>query len=145
MSFGEFHPFLKMFGLQFITVYKFAGLKDGVASVKVQLFLAGTEGHGLVHIRHELFGGFRLAGIIAGGLDAAGERAVVVETDHIVPLPAVQGYRNGFQLLNGGVSVHPKGGVDLFCRFISIHDLISFNSVFFFSQPLYGPKKTALL
>lgn len=43
MSFGEFHPFLKMFGLQFITVYKFAGLKDGVASVKVQLFLPGQR------------------------------------------------------------------------------------------------------
>ena len=94
VCFGKIDPFLEMLGLKRVAVGKFALFENRVAGVNVDLLLAGNERHSFIHIGKQLFGSSCLARIVTGGLDTAGKRAVMVEADNVVTLPAVHGHRN---------------------------------------------------
>ena len=114
---AEVHPLLKMLRLEPVAVRPLALVEDRVAGVQVQLRPAGDEGQHLVEVGHQLLGRAGAAGVVAGGLDAAGQRRVGigVEAAHIVALPAVEGDGDGLQPLDRGVRVHAEKGVFLFC------------------------------
>ena len=123
-----------MLRLQLVAVDILTGLENGVAGVKVELQLAGAEGYDLVDISHKLLGRSRLAGIVAGRLDAAGKRTVVVEADDVVALPAVQGYRDLLQLCDCGVGVYTELCVNFFCGFVSCAHRKLLCIIFFFNS-----------
>ena len=117
--FAELHPLFKVFGLQLVPVRPAAVVlvKNGVAGVQVHLGLAGDQRQHLIQVVHQLLGGAGPSGVIAGGLDAAGEGlgGVAVKAADVVPLPAVQADRDLFQGLDGGLGVHAQGHVLLSC------------------------------
>ena len=69
--------------------------------------LAGHDSQCRSDIGAEFIDGARLAGVVAGSLDAtAGEdRAGRLKPSHVVPLPAVHGDRKGRELLQRGVGI----------------------------------------
>ncbi len=115
----EIHPSLEMPGLDLITIHKLAVLKDGIAGMYIDFFPAGHQAHRLVQIGKQLIRRPGLAGIIAGGLNTAGQRAVMIKTDHVIALPAMKRYRNRLHFGNRRVCVHTHLCINLFCRFIS--------------------------
>ena len=90
--------FLKCFGssLSRSTQPPFLLVENRVARVQVDLLRAGAELQRDVQVRHQLLRRAGAAGVIAGRLDAAGQRRrrVAVKAAHVVALPAVQRDRN---------------------------------------------------
>ena len=122
----EIHPFLEVLRLQLVTIHILTGLKDCIACMQIQFLLSGHQAQRLIHISHQLLRCLSLSGIVAGGLDTAGQRAVMIETDHIVTLPAMKGngrFHTGFHCC---LHVHSVGSVNLFCGFKSCHVFFSF-------------------
>ena len=112
---GERHPLGEMLWLNPVPVNELAGLEDGIAGVEVQLLLTGHQTQCLVHVLHQLLRGLGLSGVVSSGLDASGQRAVMVEADDIVSLPTVERHGGLHALLDGCLHVHAVGGVNLFC------------------------------
>ena len=94
---AEFHPPGKVAGFQLVPVRPVAVLKDGVAGVQVDFLGAGAELQHLVDVGHQLLRCTGAAGVVAGGLDAAGQRlaGVGVKAAHVIALPAVQADGDG--------------------------------------------------
>ena len=115
-----------MLRLQFIPVYPLAVLENGVAGMKIHLLGSGTQLQNLIDVRHQFLRGSGTAVVVAGGLDAAGQRfgGVGIEAPDIVTLPAVQGHRDSFQLRDGGISVDAQSGIFGFC-FCATHFVTS--------------------
>ena len=63
-----------------------------------------------------------LAGIIAGGLNAAAGEARVrfFKAAYIVALPAVEGNGNGFEFFEGGFGIDAKRCVGFFCEIVGL-------------------------
>ena len=91
----------------------FLAAKIGVAGVEVEPVFAGDEREGLVEVCPEFVQRAGFAGVVAGGLDAAAGQALcgMFGAAHIVALPAVQGYGDGRQFLEGGFGIHAERGV----------------------------------
>ena len=89
--------------------------------MEVHLGPAGDQLQDLVQVGHELGGRSRSAGIVSGGLNAAGQGfvGITVKAAHVVSLPAVQGHGDGSQLFHCRLDVHAEGFVSLFCRFVA--------------------------
>ena len=114
--FAEIHPLAEVLRFELVAVNPRVFLvEDGVGGVEVDFLRAGAEGENNVDVRHQLFGGTGAAGVIAGGLDAAGQGliGVGVETANVVALPAVEGNRHGFEARDGSVGIYADGGVFL--------------------------------
>ena len=95
---AEIHPFFEVLRLQPVPVHPWVFLvKNGVGGMEVDLFGAGTEGQHLVHVGHQFFRGAGTAGVVAGGLDAAGQGlgGVGIKAPDVISLPAVQGDGHG--------------------------------------------------
>ena len=122
-------PLFEVLRLELVSVGKFAVFKNGIAGMNIQLLLAGAEGHSLFHIGEQLIGSARLAGVVARGLNTAGERSVMVEARHIVALPTVQGNRHAFKSFHSGFDIHAALAIHFFCIFK--------NCVHIFSNLLY--------
>ena len=89
---AEIHPLAEVLGFELVAVNPRVFLvEDGVGGVEVDFLRAGAEGEDNVDVRHQLFGGTGATGVIAGGLDAAGQGliGVGVEATDVVALPAV--------------------------------------------------------
>src|SRR5262249_9506517 len=86
----------------------------GVDGVQVEAVPAGDQAQGFFQVAAQLVGVARLAGVVAGRLDAAaGQAEVVLEAADVVALPAVQGYRDCGEDLQGPVAIDAEGGVAL--------------------------------
>ena len=85
--------------------------------MEVHLLCAGAELQDHIKVCHQLFGSSGAAGIIAGGLDAAGEGlgGISVESTDIITLPAMQCHGDILKFCNGGIGVDAKGCVFSFC------------------------------
>ena len=118
MLFRKIHPFLEMLRLQLVSGYGFPVLKNRIAGMEVQLYLSGNQGHHLFDILHQLFRCFCPSRIVSGCLDAPRKRTVLIETGHIVSLPAVQRNRDIFERLNGLVGIYTVFRVLFLCNFI---------------------------
>ena len=118
---AELHPPGKVAGFQLVPVRPVAVLKDGVAGVQVDFLGARAELQHFINVGHQLFRRAGAAGVVAGGLDAAGQRlaGVGIKAAHVIPLPAVQADGNGLQPGHGGVNIHAEGGVGGFCGFVA--------------------------
>ena len=92
-----------------------------IIGMEVEAVLPRDEGEGLGDVRHEFLGGACLAGVVARGLDAAGECAATVEAPYVVPLSAVHGDGDGGEGAERGVGGDAEAGVALFCEGIGIH------------------------
>ena len=95
---AEIHPFFEVLRLQLVPVYPRVFLvKNGVGGMEIDLFGAGAEGQHLVHVGHQFFRGAGTAGVVAGGLDAAGQGlgGVGIKAPDVISLPAVQGDGHG--------------------------------------------------
>ena len=68
-----------------------------------------------------MFGRGGLAGVVAGGLDAAGEGLLRVEADDVVALPAVDGDGHVLERVQYALGVDAEGGVAFLCNRISVH------------------------
>lgn len=68
--------------------------------MQIQFLFARRQAQNFVKVRHQLLGRGSLAGIVAGGLDAAGERLLRVKADDVVALPAVNGDGYVFSVSN---------------------------------------------
>ena len=93
---AEIHPFFEVLQLQPVPVHPRVFLvKNGVGGMEIDLFGAGAEGQHLVHICHQFLRGAGTTGVVAGGLDAAGQGlgGVGIKATDVISLPAVQ--RNG--------------------------------------------------
>ena len=110
-----------MLRLDGVAVCKLAVFKAGIACVQIQFLFARRQAQNLVEIRHELFGRGGLAGIVAGGLDAAGEGLLRVEADDVVALPAVDGDGHVLERVQYALGVDAEGGVAFLCKRISVH------------------------
>jgi hypothetical protein len=87
---GPVNPVLEMLRLDFVAVHLLAA-ELAVEGVEIEPVRAGNERQRLLGVGAEFLGRAGLAGIIAGGHDAAGERAAeIFKTAHVVALPAVQ-------------------------------------------------------
>ena len=84
------HPRLELLGADLVAVDHLA-LVDAVAGVEVDAVLAGDEAEREGEVLHQLRGRTRLAGVVAGRLDAAGGAAGRLEPAYVVALPAVEG------------------------------------------------------
>ena len=120
----ELDPLCKVLRFDLIAVDIFAFLEDRVACVDVELLGTGAEGHCLFHVSEELCRSGSLAGVVTGGLDTAGERTVMVETDDVVTLPAVQSNGDVLQLCDGSIGINAVCSIHRFCGFISGHDRV---------------------
>ena len=127
---AEIHPLLEVLGLDLVTIHPAAVLliEDGVAGMEVHLLGAGAQLHHHVQVGHQLFGGAGAAGIVAGGLDAAGQGrvGVAIKAAHVVALPAVQAHGRLAELFHGSVHVHADGGVAFLGILKGSHDASSF-------------------
>ena len=94
-----------MAGLERVAVDEAVLAEDRVVGVEVEAVRAGDEREGLLDVGHQLLRVAGAAGVVAGRLDAAGERAVVVEADDVVALPAVHGDMELSEGLQGGLDV----------------------------------------
>ena len=107
------HPFGEMFGLQLVAVGPISVVKHGVAGVEVHFLRAGAEFEHHIDVIHQLLRGAGTAGIVAGGLNAAGKGlvGVGVKAADIVALPAVERDGNGLQLFDSSIGVDAQCGV----------------------------------
>ena len=67
---GKIDPFFEVLGLYCVPVRLFA-VEYGIAGVQIELLFAGYQLECLIDISHKLVGRPCLAGVIAGGLNAA--------------------------------------------------------------------------
>ena len=109
-----------MLGFELVTVDFLAVFEDCVACMEVHAVLAGDELERQFKVRHQFFRCARLARIVSGGLNAAGESSCILESCHIVTLPAVHGHRNLREFLYCLFGIDAKGGILLF-RFCVAH------------------------
>ena len=100
--------------------------EDGVGGVQVDALGTGHEGHGGLEIGGQLFEGAGAAGVVARGLDAAGEAPFLVEAEHVVALPAVHRDGLGGQLLHHRLGVDAEGGVLLAGQIVHGSHRVSF-------------------
>ena len=101
----EGDPRREVAGLERVAVDEAVLAEDRVVGVEVEAVRAGDEREGLLDVGHQLLRRAGAAGVVAGRLDAAGERAVVVEADDVVALPAVHGDVEPAEGLEGGLDV----------------------------------------
>ncbi len=121
-----------MFGFDLVTVHLFA-LEIAVYGMQAQPVAAGNQAFGLFDVGAHLVDVAGLAGIVAGGLNTARKLAVgVLETRHVVGLPAVQRQRNPLQGGERRVGVHARFGITRLGRFVSFDNLILFHGVYLF-------------
>ena len=116
----EFDPALEVLGLELVAIHLLAVLEDRIARVEVQAVLAGDELEREFEILHQLLGRTRFARIVAGGLDAARESAGILETGHVITLPAVHRNRYLLQLPDGLLGIHAERSI-LLLRFLITH------------------------
>ena len=109
-----------MLGFELVTVDFLAVLEDRVAGMEVHTVLAGDELESQFKICHQFFRRTRLARVVAGGLNAAGESSCVLESCHVVSLPAVHGNGNLREFLYGLLGIYAECGILLF-RFCVAH------------------------
>ncbi len=128
---GPIDPTLEVAGLDFVTVDEFSAVVE-IGSVQTQPVLAGNHAERFLDVGAKLADGAGLARIIAGGLNASARelRAGSFEAAHVVSLPTVQGNRNGFEFLHGGIGVHAGFGVALLRDAICPIDVRLFHSNF---------------
>ena len=111
-----------MLGLQLVPVHPAAVLlvEDRVAGVEVQLGPAGDQPQHHVDVRHQLLRRPGPAGIVAGGLNAAGQglAGVRVKATDVVSLPAVERNRNTRQSVNNRFCINTYRSILFFCKFI---------------------------
>ena len=129
------HPRLEMLRPEFIPLRPVFLRHDGVAGVQIQPFLARNQAAGLVKIGGQLFEGAGLAGIVSGGLNAAGKGfSGVFQPGHVIPLPAMNRDRNLLQSGNSGIGVYAPRGVAFFGFLIHAHFPFSFGINVFSSK-----------
>ena len=119
--FGIGDPAGKMLRLDGVAVGELATFKNSVACMQIQFLFARRQAQNFVKVRHQLLGRGSLAGIVASGLDAAGERLLRVKADDVVALPAVNGDGYVFQCFQYGLGIDTERGVAFFCKCISVH------------------------
>ena len=113
-----------------VAVHTAAG-EVGVAGVDIQAVLARNERKRLVEVGAEFLNRARLAGVVAGGLNAAAFefRAGFFEPADIIALPAMQGDRRLGEGFEGGFGVHAEGGVLFAGRGVVAHKNSGGNSI----------------
>jgi hypothetical protein len=67
------------------------------------------------------------SGVVAGGLDASGERSHALEASDIVGLPAMQGNLLFLQLGNGLVGIYANGSIAFLGQLIRFKDICFFH------------------
>ena len=93
-----------------VALHLFVGFE--VDGVQVQAVRAGQQAVDHVQVAAQLVGVARLAGVVAGGGDPAGQFAAgVLEPADIIALPAVQGDGNFCELPHGGLGIHTQGRI----------------------------------
>ena len=80
--------------------------------------LAWNEREGFIQVLAQFIKRARLAGVVAGGLNAATAKcpAFLLKSADVVALPAVQRDGNRFESFQGRFSIDAPRGVDLLCR-----------------------------
>ena len=129
--FRKFNPLFEVFRLNFVSVNKTV-LKNSIASVNVQLHFTGAKRNRFVHIGKKFFGISCFSGIVAGGLNAAGQRAVVVKARNIVSLPAMERKRNVFEFCDSRIGINAVSRICRFGKFVIFVHMVntSFKRIF---------------
>ncbi len=113
------HPVSEVLRFNFIAIHRFVAFK--IDGVQVEAFRAGDQPQRQIHVGAQFVGVARASRIVAGGLNAAGQRALrVFKAAHVVALPAVHGNRNLIQLGYGGFDIDAGIGKSLFRQFKSL-------------------------
>ena len=85
-----------------------------VDRVQAEAMPAGDEAECLGRVGAKLVGVACPAGVVAGGHDAAAaQSAGALESGHVVPLPALDGNGNAFQMFDRGIEVDVPLGITL--------------------------------
>ena len=129
MLLRELDPFREMPGFKRVTVRIFAFFKDRVACVNIDLLCARSQRKYLLVVGKELLGSHCLSGIIARGLDTAGQRTVLVKSLYIVKLPAVKRHRYFLQFLDRRVGIDAELCVFFLC--FRITHIVLLNDILF--------------
>ena len=118
---GKVDPVVKMAALQGVAVNRLA-VQDRVAGVEVDALFARDEGDGFQEVLHELLRRAGAAGVVARGLDAAGEGlAGVLKAEHVVALPVVDGDGLLREAADGLLRVDAQRGVARLGQFVCVH------------------------
>ena len=85
----------------------------GVAGMEIESMFARNEREGLVEIGAKLSDRTGFAGVVAGGLNSPTRETGVgfFKSADIVALPAMEGDRNGFEVLEGLLGINSEIGV----------------------------------
>ena len=119
---GPVYPTLEMLRTALVAVYELAA-EVSVNLMEIHAVVAGQQGFHEFEVFSYLVYVAGAAGIVAGGLDAAGQAVLAFKTDDVVGLPAVQGNLLLLQLGNGFVGVYAKGRIALFGYFVGLENL----------------------
>ena len=126
---GKLYPLGKVLGLQLVAVDRLA-IEDGVDGVKIDLLFAGDQLQSDLQIGHQLFGSAGLAGIVAGGLDTAGEGAAqVFKTDNVIALPAMHTDGDVLQNVQRFFGIDTEFFILFACRDIPFHRWPPYNDL----------------
>ncbi len=117
-----------MLGTYLVTIHEFTA-EVAVNLMQVHAVVAGQKGLHEFKVPANLVNVPGAAGIVACGLDAAGKSLIAFKADNIVGLPAVEGDLLLFQLGDGFVCVHTKGGIALPGNLVGFQYLCFFHIV----------------
>ena len=119
---GPVYPALEVLYAALVTVHELAA-EVSVNLMEVHAVVAGQQGFHEFKVFSYLVYVAGAAGIVAGGLDAAGQAVLAFKANDVVGLPAVQGNLLLLQLGNGFVGVYAKGRIALPGYFIGLENL----------------------
>ena len=122
------HPALEVARFHLVAVDKLPA-EVAVYLVQAQAVLAGYVRRGLQDVLAQLVYVAGLAGIVARGLYAAGERAARLEAGHVVGLPAMQGKGCALQGVHSLVRIDAQGGIAFLGQFVSVDNELFFHDV----------------
>ncbi len=124
LGLGPVQPCGEVLGAQLVALDALpAGL--GVHRVQVQAVPAGDHAIGRVQVAAQLIARAGLAGVVAGGGDAAAKRlAAVLEAGHVVALPAVQAQRDIRQQIQRPLGIDAQQAIALLCDRVGRLDVL---------------------
>ena len=113
------HPAFEVAGLHLVAVHELSA-EFPVDFVQAQAMASGNEGRGFKDVGPQLLDVARPSGIVAGGLDAAGQCAARLEAGHVVGLPAVKREGDALQGVQNLVCGDAQCGIAFACHVVGL-------------------------
>ncbi len=122
IRFRPVDPALKVLRLPIVAIHRFIAIT--IDSMQVDTMITGDHAVGFIKVSTQFIRRTCLARIVACHSNTAAESSIgVLETTHIITLPAVQGNGDFLELFYGSLGIHIQVGIALFGDGVSGLDL----------------------